>query len=228
MTDEESTVRPLSKRQIEVLDALQSLATDLGYPPSVRELAGALSLSSPSSVKHHLDVLETKGYLRRTPNSPRALEIVNLPQGASRTQSPPSIETYPLPIGISDTEQSTQVPLVGQIAAGMPITADQLVEDTFCIPQFFTGTGELFMLKVVGDSMNDAAICSGDWVVVRHQATALPGEIVAALLDNEATVKVFAKRDGHIWLDPCNPDYQPILGDAATILGKVVTVIRSL
>ncbi|MBX9718225.1 MAG: transcriptional repressor LexA, partial [Microbacteriaceae bacterium] len=116
----------------------------------------------------------------------------------------------------------------GRIAAGIPITADQMVEEVVPLPRQLVGKGELFMLTVVGDSMIDAAICDGDWVVVRQQNTAENGEIVAAMLDNEATVKVFKQRDGHTWLLPQNSAYEPILGDHATVLGKVVAVLRSV
>jgi repressor LexA len=118
--------------------------------------------------------------------------------------------------------------LVGRIAAGGPILAEEMIEDVFALPRDLVGTGELFMLKVVGDSMVDAAICDGDWVVVRQQNSCDNGDIVAALLDNEATVKTFKRRDGHVWLMPHNPAYAPILGDDATIMGKVVTVLRKL
>ena len=120
------------------------------------------------------------------------------------------------------------VPVVGRIAAGGPILAEQAVEDVFPLPKQLVGDGQLFLLKVVGDSMVDAAICDGDWVVVRQQPTAENGDIVAAMLDDEATVKTFKKRDGHIWLMPHNPDYEPILGDDAVIVGKVTAVLRSI
>jgi repressor LexA len=120
------------------------------------------------------------------------------------------------------------VPMVGRIAAGGPILAEQEVEAVFPLPRDLVGDGELFMLRVSGDSMIDAAICDGDWVVVRSQADAENGEIVAALIDNEATVKTLKRRDGHVWLMPHNPAYAPILGDNATIMGKVVTVLRKL
>ena len=118
--------------------------------------------------------------------------------------------------------------MLGRIAAGGPILAEQQVEDVFPLPRDLVGQGELFMLKVSGDSMVDAAICDGDWVVVRRQPDAENGDIVAALLDNEATVKTLKRRDGHVWLMPHNPAYAPILGDDATIMGKVVTVLRRL
>ena len=120
------------------------------------------------------------------------------------------------------------VPLVGRIAAGVPITADQQVDEVFPLPRQLVGKGDLFMLKVVGDSMIDAAICDGDWVVIRQQNVAENGEIVAAMLDNEATVKVFRQRDGHTWLLPRNSAFEPIIGDDATLLGKVVAVLRSI
>jgi repressor LexA len=118
--------------------------------------------------------------------------------------------------------------LLGRIAAGSPILAEEHVETTMAIPTELTGPGELFMLKVVGDSMIDTAICDGDYVVVKSQPTAEPGEIVAALIDDEATVKTLAKRDGHVWLMPHNPAYSPILGDKAQILGRVVSVLRKV
>jgi repressor LexA len=127
-----------------------------------------------------------------------------------------------------EDSNAVQVPLVGRIAAGIPITAEQHVEDVMSLPRQLVGNGDLFMLKVVGDSMIDAAICDGDWVVVRQQQTAENGDIVAAMLDEEATVKVFKQRDGHTWLLPQNSAYEPILGDHATVMGKVVTVLRSI
>jgi repressor LexA len=129
---------------------------------------------------------------------------------------------------IPSNDNTVMVPLVGRIAAGVPITAEQRVEDTMGLPRQLVGDGDLFMLKVVGDSMIDAAICDGDWVVIRQQATANNGDIVAAMLDEEATVKVFKQRDGHTWLLPQNSAYEPILGDHATVMGKVVTVLRSI
>jgi repressor LexA len=121
---------------------------------------------------------------------------------------------------------TVDVPVVGRIAAGGPILAEQAVEAVMPLPRDLVGEGELFMLRVVGDSMVDAAICDGDWVVVRRQPDAENGEIVAALLDDEATVKTLKRRDGHVWLMPHNPAYAPILGDEAVIMGKVVTVLR--
>ena len=128
--------------------------------------------------------------------------------------------------------EAVAVPLVGRIAAGSPILAEQSIEDVVALPRRLTGSGELFMLEVHGDSMVDAAICDGDWVVVRAQADAVNGDVVAAMLNDldgaTATVKVLSRKDGHQWLLPRNPDYAPIPGDEATIMGKVVTVLRSL
>lgn len=224
----------LTKRQMEVLSTLYRLSQELSYPPSVREVAQAMGLSSPSSVKHHLDVLTKRGYLRRVPNQPRALEFVKLPEQIqnSKPQASPTCEpaasVTTIPVGVADADASNPIPLVGRIAAGQPITAEEMVEDTFSLPRRFTGSGELFMLQVQGESMVDAAICDGDWVVVRAQQEAKNGEIVAAMIEGEATVKELSKRKDHVWLLPHNDSFDPILADQATILGKVVTVIRSL
>jgi repressor LexA len=220
MADEERTRRrtSLSDKQLAILDVIQKSVTNRGYPPSMREIGDAVGLSSLSSVTHQLNQLELSGYLRRDPNRPRALEVlIELP--TIEEDAPESTTT------VGD---AVMVPLVGRIAAGIPITADQQIDEVFPLPRQLTGKGELFMLKVVGESMIDAAIMDGDWVVVRQQKTAENGEIVAAMLDNEATVKVFRQRDGHTWLLPQNSAFEPILGDYAEILGKVVTVLRSL
>lgn len=212
----------LSDKQREILGVIQASVARRGYPPSMREIAEAVGLASLSSVSHQLGQLELSGYLRRDPNRPRALEVlIDLEPDPSH-----AVDSDALP-GPS-VGDAAMVPLVGRIAAGIPITADQMVEEVVPLPRQLVGKGELFMLTVVGDSMIDAAICDGDWVVVRQQNTAENGEIVAAMLDNEATVKVFKQRDGHTWLLPQNSAYEPILGDHATVLGKVVAVLRSL
>jgi repressor LexA len=212
--------KSLSAKQISILEAIQRSVADRGYPPSMREIGDAVGLSSLSSVTHQLNQLELAGYLRRDPNRPRALEVlIELPGTESRT---PAVGD-PTPVG-----DAAMVPLVGRIAAGIPITAEQQIDEVFPLPRQLVGKGELFMLKVVGDSMIDAAICDGDWVVVRSQRTAENGEIVAAMLDGEATVKVFRQRDGHTWLLPRNSAFEPILGDAAEVLGKIVAVLRSV
>ena len=207
----------LTARQRRVLEVIKDSVERRGYPPSMREIGEAVGLTSPSSVSHQLTTLERKGYLRRDPNRPRAIEV----------RSPDPAETLVDETGINDNAPApSYVPLVGRIAAGGPILAEEAVEDVFPLPRQIVGEGNLFLLKVVGDSMVDAAICDGDWVVVRQQPTADNGDIVAALLDHEATVKTYKKRDGHVWLMPHNPAYEPILGDEATVLGRVVAVLR--
>ncbi|WP_061964485.1 transcriptional repressor LexA [Demequina aurantiaca] len=217
----------LTERQRQILEHIRDAVADRGYPPSMREIGEAVGLNSTSSVTHQLRTLQEKGYLRRDPNRPRAMEVV-LP--GEPIESLESIDDSPPASApaIAVDENVSSVPLVGRIAAGGPILADQAVEDVFTLPTQLTGHGDLFMLKVSGDSMIDAAICDGDWVVVRKQNTCENGDIVAALLDDEATVKTFRQRDGHVWLMPHNPAYTPIDGDHATIMGKVVSVMRRL
>lgn len=206
----------LSNRQQMILDVISQSVRDRGYPPSVREIGDAVGLTSPSSVAHQLRTLQEKGYLRRDPNRPRAMEMV---QGENSTD--PQRQT-------KQAEAVADVPLLGRIAAGGPILADEAVEAVYPLPRDLTGAGELFMLHVVGDSMIDAAICDGDFVVVRRQNTADQGDIVAALIGDEATVKTLKRKDGHVWLMPHNPAYSPINGDEARILGKVVSVLRRI
>jgi repressor LexA len=211
----------LSDKQLAILDVIQRSVSARGYPPSMREIGDAVGLSSLSSVTHQLNQLELSGYLRRDPNRPRAMEVlIDLPGSEERGED--------VPDSAPSVGDAVMVPLVGRIAAGIPITAEQQIDEVFPLPRQLTGKGDLFMLKVVGESMIDAAICDGDWVVVRQQKHAENGDIVAAMLDNEATVKVFRQRDGHTWLLPRNSNFEPILGDHAEVLGKVVTVLRSL
>ena len=211
----------ITDRQRRILEAIRDSVATRGYPPSMREIGDAVGLTSSSSVKHQLSALQAKGYLRQDPNRPRALDVV-MPD-----EQPEADAAAELSNSRSD-ERIVDVPLVGRIAAGGPILADQQVEDVFALPRQLTGDGELFMLNVSGDSMIDAAICDGDWVVVRRQQTAENGDIVAALLDDEATVKTFRRRDGHVWLIPHNPAYTPIDGTHAQIMGKVVSVLRKI
>ncbi|MEC5168337.1 repressor LexA [Glaciihabitans sp. GrIS 2.15] len=211
--------KSLSDKQLAILDFIQRAVATRGYPPSMREIGDAVGLSSLSSVTHQLNQLELSGYLRRDPNRPRALEVlIDIQQEEGAV-----VSDNPTPIG-----DAAMVPLVGRIAAGIPITAEEMVDEVFPLPRQLVGKGELFMLKVVGDSMIDAAICDGDWIVVRQQKNAENGDIVAAMLDEEATVKVFQQRDGHTWLLPRNSAFAPILGDYAELLGKVVAVLRSV
>lgn len=218
----------LTPRQRRVLEVIRESVTKRGYPPSIREVGEAVGLTSPSSVSHQLRALEQKGFIRRDPNRPRALEVL-LP-GEEPARSRPAPEPVPDHVdetGINDAfPTAVQVPVVGRIAAGGPILAEERVEDVFPLPKQLVGEGTLFMLEVSGDSMIEAAICDGDWVVVRQQQTANNGDIVAALLDTEATVKTFKKTDGQVWLLPHNPAYDPIDGNHASILGKVVAVLR--
>ena len=214
----------LTQRQRRVLEVIHDSVERRGYPPSVREIGEAVGLSSASSVAHQLSVLQKKGWLRRDPNRPRALDVRLPGEGAGR----PAGHLVDLPGGGDEAQvpAPTYVPLVGRIAAGGPMLAEQAVEDVFPLPRELVGEGTLFMLKVVGDSMVEAAICDGDWVVVRQQPTAENGEIVAAMIDGEATVKTYKRRDGHVWLLPHNAAYEPIPGDDATVLGRVVSVLR--
>ncbi|WP_449278691.1 transcriptional repressor LexA [Leucobacter sp. GX24907] len=211
--------KPLSEKQQAILEFIARSVENRGYPPSMREIGDAVGLASLSSVTHQLGRLELAGYIRRDPNRPRALEI--LVELASTSQA---IADAPQ----QQVEEAAYVPLVGRIAAGVPITADQQVEEVVPLPRQLVGDGQLFMLKVVGDSMIDAAICDGDFVVIRQQRDAENGDIVAAMLDGEATVKVFRRRDGHTWLLPRNSAFEPILGDYAEVLGKVVAVFRAV
>jgi repressor LexA len=212
--------KSLSDKQLAILDVIKKSLAARGYPPSMREIGDAVGLASLSSVTHQLNQLELSGYLRRDPNRPRALEIlIDPPSPAEQT------EDFEAKAPVGD---AMLVPLVGRIAAGVPITADQQVEEVFPLPRRLVGNGELFMLRVAGQSMIDAAICDGDWVVVRQQQSAENGDIVAAMLEGEATVKVFRQRDGHTWLLPRNSAFEPILGDEAVVLGKVVAVLRAV
>ncbi|HYP46866.1 MAG TPA: transcriptional repressor LexA [Propionibacteriaceae bacterium] len=228
----------LTPRQRRILEVIRDAVEQRGYPPSIREMGEAVGLASSSSVAHQLKVLEQKGFLRRDPHRPRALEVLLPGEGAaaagptSSGSSAPEMaagepvfdetghgDAYPAPV---------HVPVIGRIAAGGPILAEERVEDVFALPRQLVGEGTMFLLEVSGDSMIDAAICDGDWVVVRQQPTANNGDIVAALLDTEATVKTFRRSDGQVWLLPHNPAYEPINGNHASILGKVVAVLRRL
>ena len=216
----------LTARQQKILDAIRTEIEQKGYPPSMRQIGDLVGLASLSSVTHQLGRLETMGYIRRDPKLPRAIEVLDengIGIHGSASSSLPELPNFEV-----GDEDLVPVPLVGRIAAGGPITAEQSVEDVLALPRQLVGSGKLFMLKVKGDSMIDAAICDGDWVVVREQHTADNGDIVAALLDDEATVKVFRQVDGHTWLMPRNSNYEPIMGDRATVMGKVVSVLRSL
>jgi repressor LexA len=217
----------LTPRQRRVLEFIRSSIERRGYPPSIREIGQSVGLTSSSSVAHQLKALEVKGFLRRDPHRPRALEVF-LPDVMAARRSIGSAADF----GFDETDvgnerpEAAYVPVVGRIAAGGPILAEERVEEVFPLPKTLVGEGTLFLLQVRGDSMVDAAICDGDYVVVRQQPTAENGEIVAAMIDGEATVKTLQRKDGNVWLLPHNPAYEAIDGSQATVLGKVTTVLR--
>jgi repressor LexA len=211
----------LTERQRTILEVIRASVTSRGYPPSIREIGDAVGLTSTSSVAHQLRTLERKGYLRRDPNRPRAVDV----RGSDEVAKPPVL----IEVAGSDAlPEPAFVPVLGRIAAGGPILAEEAVEDVFPLPRELVGEGALFLLRVVGDSMVDAAICDGDWVVVRQQNVADNGDIVAAMIDGEATVKTFKRTGNQVWLMPRNPAFDPIPGNDAAVLGKVVTVIRKI
>jgi repressor LexA len=203
-----------------VLEAIESFWESRGYPPTLREIAEAVGLASVSSVSHHLACLEDKGYLSRHEGRPRTAVV--RPFGHSVQPEAEETPTAIRPLG------AAFVPWVGRIAAGDPIPIEQSMEDVFPLPRQLVGEGDLFLLKVFGDSMINAAINDGDWVVVREQSVAEDGEIVAAMIDGDATLKTFRRSHGDVWLLPANPAYEPILGDKANIIGKAVAVLRRL
>jgi repressor LexA len=214
MAKKETPSKPeLTTRQVSILDFIKTSSESQGYAPSMREIGEAAGLNSPASVKYQLDILEEKGFIRRDADRGRAMEVV-LPDSMTGAGA--------------HTDKTRFIPLVGSIAAGVPITADQQVEETFPLPESLVGKGDLFMLKVKGESMINAAICDGDYVVIRQQKDANNGDIVAAMIDGEATVKTFSRKGGHIWLLPANDDFAPIDGDGCEVLGIVTAVLRSL
>lgn len=211
----------LTERQRTILQVIRTSVTTRGYPPSIREIGDAVGLNSTSSVAHQLRTLERKGYLRRDPNRPRAVDVRGVDDSTAPARATDVAGSDALP-------EPAFVPVLGRIAAGGPILAEEAVEDVFPLPRELVGEGSLFLLRVVGDSMVDAAICDGDWVVVRQQSVADNGDIVAAMIDGEATVKTFKRTSGQVWLMPHNPVFDPIPGNDAVILGKVVTVMRKI
>jgi repressor LexA len=215
----------LTRRQQAILDVIRESVERRGYPPSIREICESAGLASTSSVAHQLAMLERKGFLRRDPNRPRAVDV----RGSEELDKATAARRA---LAVADEaprgEAPVFVPMVGRIAAGGPILAEQMIEDVLPLPRSLVGDGTLFMLKVVGDSMIDAAISDGDWVVVRQQQDADNGDIVAAMIDGEATVKTLQRKNGHAWLLPHNSAYEPIPADEATILGRVVSVLRKI
>jgi repressor LexA len=203
----------LTSRQQGILAAIRDWVVRHGYAPSTRELGEAVGLASTSSVSRHLRVLEDLGFLRRGRTATRPVDVrLFLGVGAAEHRDPATVG----------------VPLVGTIAAGTPILAEESAEEVLTLPRDLVGRGSLFSLRVRGDSMIDAAICDGDIVVVRQQSEAYNGDIVAAMIDEEATVKVYRRRGGHVLLEPRNPAYDVIDGDQAVVLGRVVSVLRRI
>ncbi|MDO5031693.1 transcriptional repressor LexA [Corynebacterium sp.] len=223
-------VASLSPRQRRILEVIHDAVMLRGYPPSIREIGDAAGLQSTSSVAYQLKQLEEKGFLRRDPNKPRAVDVRHLPKDTDSKK--PGRKARPKnqdPEVPEEASTVSYIPVVGRIAAGSPITAEENVDTYFPMPQDVVGNGDLYMLQVVGDSMIDAGILNGDWVIIRSQSVAEEGEFVAALLDgDEATVKEFHRDSSGVWLLPHNEAYSPIKGDDAEIMGKVISVFRKL
>lgn len=224
MPDQPDPSHVLTWRQRKVLQVIRDSVQRRGYPPSMREIGEAVGLTSTSSVSYQLATLQRKGYLRRDAGRPRTVEV-RLPGHPAIRPAEADVPQDDLPMDIT-SQETAYVPLVGRIAAGGPILAEESIEDIFPLPKQVVGEGTLFLLNVAGDSMINAAIADGDWVVVRQQPQAENGDIVAAMIDGEATVKTFKRSGGHVWLMPHNPSYAPIPGDDAAILGRVVAVLR--
>ena len=212
-------VEGLTDRQRQTLEFIAETVADRGYPPSVREICEALGLASSSTVHSHMQALQRKGYLRIDPTKPRAVELL-----------------YDAETGLAaERRPARSVPLLGRIAAGTPILAEQHVDEIYPMPAELVGDGNVFMLEVHGDSMIDAGILDGDYVIVRQQPTARSGEIVAAMMPSEfgdeaeATVKTIRHRGSAVWFEPANPALQPFEAPQGTeIIGKVVAVFRKV
>lgn len=204
----------LPQRQLRILVAIRDWVVRYGYSPSTREIGDAVGLRSASSVSKHVASLEEKGFLRRGAALCRPIDVRLFLQEPQER--------------VAVATDSVSVPVVGDIAAGTPIMAEQHVDDVLTLPRTLAGRGTVFALRVRGDSMIDAAICDGDTVVVRQQSEAHSGQIVAAMIDGEATVKVYRRRNGHVFLEPRNPAHDVIDGDEATVLGVIVSVLRSV
>lgn len=208
--------RKITKRQQQIYDFIRAYQQEKGYPPSVREMAAAVGLSSPSTVHAHLSALEDHGLIKRDKTKPRALEVFE--------QDGTSVKTAE--VRAMPDRGSVSLPLVGRVAAGMPILAEQNVEDTFTLPTEIVTDSSSFVLEVHGNSMVNVGIYNGDYIVVREQKSAMNGEIVVAMIDGEATVKTFYKEQGRVRLQPENDAMEPIFATNPTILGKVVALLR--
>ena len=201
----------LSQKQFEILEYMKKAVREKGYPPSVREICDAVGLKSTSTVHGHLERLERKGYIRRDPAKPRAIEIFSDNDSGNSDGS---------------SRELIEVPIVGTVTAGSPILATENIEDTFPIPSDYAPNGNIFMLRVKGDSMINAGIYNKDLIMVRQQNTADNGDIVVALIEDFATVKTYYKENGYIRLQPENPTMSPIIVRDVSILGKVVGLYR--
>ena len=199
----------ITSKQTEILEYIKECILKKGYPPAVREICAAVHLKSTSSVHSHLETLERNGYIRRDPTKPRTIEIIDDSFNLTR-------------------REVVNVPLVGTVAAGLPLLAEENIENYFPIPVEMLPNKEVFMLRVKGDSMIEAGIYDGDQVIVERSATAANGEKVVALVEDSATVKTFYKEQGHYRLQPENSSMEPIIVDEVTILGKVIGLIRMM
>lgn len=230
--DKKPDPKTLTERQRRIYEIICDCVVLRGYPPSIREIGDAVGLSSTSSVAYQLKELERKGFVHRDPNKPRAVNVRTAKKlTGSEQPSKPGPRSSKGPVAPELPEHLPEpvfVPIVGQIAAGSPILAEQHVEDHMALPAELVGSGELYLLRVVGDSMIDAGILDGDWVVVRSQNTANQGDFVAAMFEDEATVKEWHEDAAGKWLMPHNRAFEPRRAEEATILGKVVSVLRSL
>jgi repressor LexA len=210
--------RKITKRQQQIYDFIRSYQNEKGYPPSVREMAAAVGLSSPSTVHAHLNALEELGLIKRDATKPRALEVFNSDGTSTKLGQ----------VQPASTRGSVSLPLVGRVAAGMPILAEQNIEDTFTIPTEIATDSSSFILEVHGDSMINIGIFNGDYIIVREQKSAMNGEVVVAMIDGSATVKTFYKERGRVRLQPENDAMEPIYADNPVILGKVVALMRRM
>lgn len=204
----------LSGKQVKIISFIKSFIQSNGYPPSVREIASSLDIPSTSTVHYNINILEEKGYLRKDPSKNRALEIIEDLEEAEYSEF--------------QKKKTVDIPVLGKVAAGMPIFASEYIEDTFPVKADLARHGNLFMLKVTGESMIEAGILDGDTILVLEQSTANNGDIVVALLEDSATVKRFYKKDDHVILKPENSTMEPIIAHDLTILGKVIGLYREL
>ena len=223
-------MKPLKEREKKILEYMLTEIRKKGYPPTVREMCSSLGIKSTSTAHKDIASLEQKGYIRKDPAKPRAIEILDPDTNAANRNI--SKEPYPgSGFGNNERADVVEIPLVGQIAAGTPILAQENIEDSFPVPARYVGKGNHFMLTVKGDSMIEAGILDGDYILVQQQQTADNGEIVVAMVDgfeSEATVKTFYKENGHIRLQPENQNMSPIIVKDARILGLVKGVFRYL